>query len=770
MFELFLKYPKSTWQHAELVFASGWSTGLLLAAIILALLAIVVSLLRQNLSVGRRLFVGLLQAAVITIALLMLWQPSLKLEQMQPGENSVAYLLDTSASMLATDTNQQSRLQQAQALLNDASLTRSALFDSTVYSMDESLSVISPDSQSIVAGKRSAIADNLKTVLETVSDQSLAAVVLLSDGANNVGQQNSDWWQAIKAAGVPVHTVGFGSATISNDIELSDVAIDSEVSENSSVVARLQIQHNGFSQARVRVQAGEELLFADDIALNPQALTSLHSISFNSGQSGTRDLRFSIVPVDETGAAQFEENTINNRQQRVLEVGKSPKRILYVEGEPRWEYKFIRRALHGFNDVELVSFLRTSPNKFYRQGVKDASELADGFPKTREKLFVYDAIIIGSLEAAELSADQQANLRDFVSQRGGSLLMLAGRRGLGDGGWGRSAVAPALPVTLSARKNALDYERIRVPIQLSTQGVRTPWLNIVEPVINKELEAASSEATLQNIEQWAKLPEAGDVQSIGDVKLGATVLLTAQVGNRLVPALAWHRYGQGQSYVFGTSGTWRWQMGMPSDDQSHERFWQQFLSHVAAGALPPISFENTQAVYRDTPEVPVSVLLKQNDFTPVESGEVVVDVILPSGNTVATTLVADIDQPGRFVGSVATPEDGPYSVLVKTPTMGEAQVASEASEVKRWWIKESETAEHFGSALKREYLQRISAATGGRYLDASNGKELSEIIKLENSGLTREVLLPLWNLPLFFLALVFLKGLEWLLRLRWKRL
>ncbi len=757
MFELFLKYPKSTWQHAELVFASGWPTVLLWVAIVLAIVAIVVSLLRQQLSVGRRLFVGMLQAAMIAIALLMLWQPSLKLEQMQPGENAVAYLLDTSASMLSTDTNQQTRLQAAQSLLNDAALTRSALFDSTVYSMDESLSVISPESQSIVAGKRSAIADNVKTVLETVSDQSLAAVVVLSDGANNVGQQDSDWWQAIKAAGVPVHTVGYGSSTVSNDIELSDVVLDGEVSENSSVVARLQIQHNGFTKARVRVQAGEELLFADDITLNPQALTSIHSISFNSGEAGTRDLRFSIVPVDDTGAAQFESNTINNRQQRVLEVGKSAKRILYVEGEPRWEYKFIRRALHGFNDVELVSFLRTSPNKFYRQGVKDATELADGFPKTREKLFVYDAIIIGSLEAAELSADQQANLRDFVSERGGSLLMLAGRRGLSDGGWGRSAVAPALPVTLSARKNALDYERIRVPIQLSTQGVRTPWLSIAEP-------AAA------NLEQWAKLPDAGDIQSIGDVKPGATVLLTARVGNRLMPTLAWHRYGQGQSYVFGTSGTWRWQMGMPSEDQSHELFWQQFLSHIAAGALPAIAVENTQAVYRDTPEVPLAVVLKQSDYSPVESGEVIVDVTLPSGNTVAATLIADIDQPGRFVGSVATPEDGPYSINVKTPTIGEAQAGAGSAQVKRWWVKESGTAEQFGTALRREYLQRISAATGGRYLDASNGSELADILKLENAGLTREVLLPLWNLPLFFLALVLLKALEWLLRLRWKRL
>ena len=77
-------------------------------------------------------------------------------------------------------------------------------------------------------------------------------------------------------------------------------------------------------------------------------------------------------------------------------------RILYIEGEPVWEYKFIRRAIDDYPDIgiELPSMLRTTQNKIYRQGIKDPKELEDGFPTKPEDLFAYQGLIIGSVEAS----------------------------------------------------------------------------------------------------------------------------------------------------------------------------------------------------------------------------------------------------------------------------------------------------------------------------------------------------------------------------------
>jgi len=756
MFEFLFNYPSSTWRNAELVWQSGWPLPILLACIIFALIFIGITLLRHKLGIAKRFTIGALQAIAVVVALLMLWQPALRSESVQAGENAVAYLLDTSASMFTEDVGSKSRLINASDLLESNIEASSDLFDSSIYHVGDELALQKDpvDYGELAAadgGKRSAIADGLLRVLESVDDQALAAVVVLSDGADNVSQLSSDWWQSIKAAGVPVHTVGFGQTQVLNDVELSNITIDSQAGINTTVTARLQMVHNGFESVRLRVTSGEQLVHAETLQLDSELDQSLHTIEFNSGEAGVRDLRFSV------SADGSEENLANNVQSRVLNVVDQSKRVLYIEGEPQWEYKFMRRALHGFSGVDIVSLLRTSPNKFYRQGVQNGQELADGFPTTRDALFSYDAVIIGSLEAAELSTEQQANLRDFVSERGGSLLMLAGRQGLSDGGWGRSAVAAALPVKLNSSNTARDYERVRVTVKPTTQGLRTPWLQLED----------DGDA---NLLAWSELPQVNDVQTLGVVKPGSTTLLAVTHTTQTQPLLVWHRYGQGQSFVLGTSGTWRWQMRLPSENQWHERFWQQLLSHMVAGALPQLSLDNSQAVYRDAEEIPLAVTVRRTDFQPLEEAELSVNITSPSGKVITTSLTADIDKPGRFLGSIDATEDGPYAVSLSAPVSGEAQAGPEGRSIERWLIKESNIAEQFDTRLHREFLQRISAATGGRYLDASDQNQLEAVITAQNAGITRENILPLWNMPFAFLLLLLAKAIEWILRLRWKRL
>ena len=160
-----------------------------------------------------------------------------------------------------------------------------------------------------------------------------------------------------------------------------------------------------------------------------------------------------------------------------MQVEEQQFRVLYFEGEPRWEYKFMRRALDPDGDIRLATLLRVSPNKFYRQGLDAAEQLEKGFPTERSELFAYDALVIGSIEAATLSEAQLENIRAFVSERGGSLLMLAGPNGLGNGGWGQSAIADLLPTRLPA--SSIDSFSRRI----STPGPRCPkWPITRSPV------------------------------------------------------------------------------------------------------------------------------------------------------------------------------------------------------------------------------------------------------------------------------------------------
>src|SRR5581483_9160774 len=122
--------------------------------------------------------------------------------------------------------------------------------------------------------------------------------------------------------------------------------------------------------------------------------TQTESVLFNSGGAGVRNLEAVLEPLSN------EENLRNNRLVRVMNVDPRRPRILYVEGEPRWEYKFIHRAI-AFEDpsLRMVTILRTTQNKIYRQGTDTPEELKDGFPTKVEDLFAFDGLIIGSVEA-----------------------------------------------------------------------------------------------------------------------------------------------------------------------------------------------------------------------------------------------------------------------------------------------------------------------------------------------------------------------------------
>ncbi len=754
MFERLFNQPVSVWRDATLVFDSGWPLlGLpLAAAIILALLFL--ASLRQSISAARRVVILTLQSLVVLAALAMLWRPALEISVTEQGENAIAWLLDGSSSMAITDIDGDSRRDAMIDTLEREGLLDDTTFEHDIYSFGsalnpvESLDLLSEQAVS----ERTDIGSSLETLLDDLNETALAAIVLVSDGADNAAAMDAKWWQAVSVAGIPVHTVGVGSEVMQNDLEIRNVSMPAKSHVDAAIKASVVVRHSGTDTARLRVTAGRELLAAIDLNLPAGQNESVHDIKFSAGSAGVRQIEFSL------DSSMPESNTDNNRLPRMLDVQDRARRILYVEGEPRWEFKFLRRAVHDNDAVQLVSLLRTSPNKFYRQGVANAEELSEGFPDTEEKLFAYDAIIIGSLEAAELSATQQAALRDFVSVRGGTLLMLAGRRGLADGGWARSVTAAALPVELSRTLNSVTYQRARATVKPTLTGLRTPWLQF-------------DEDAAVNRDAWASLPEIADSQTLGTPKPGAVVLLEASgagLGNAQ-PLLVWQRYGRGHSVVMGTSGTWRWQMRLDSEDQRHEKFWQGLLKQLVQNTTPRLTLASDTPVIRDGDSAALNVIAYNADFSTVDQNSLSVDITRPDGSKETVTLNQRSDQRGHFAGSVLTDMDGPYSVSVSSPITGEAPSAAPVN-LERWLFRESGNAERYGTEQGKDFLERLASTTGGQYLTLDRADELPEILLDDNAALKRESRLPLWNMPALFLLILLAKGIEWLLRLRWKRL
>ena len=800
MFEFLFNHSLDVFQQASWLFARDWSVWLLLIAIAVALPVIIFSLRSQRKKFkdapGLLLVVAFFQWVALSTVLVMLWQPILEVSSTAPEDNAISVLIDNSTSMWSLDdgtaedeasveasasasdsaTGQipppESRLGRAiQAFSSDGVIEalqekftlRFSQFaqsgDATQIGSDTSGTATAIESlQDLSApGTRTALLQELGKEMRSAGERSPAGIVLVTDGGHNARSVDSEWWQSVSALNVPVYVVAAGQNSLPGDVELADVDIPGELIPGSSVPVRLsliydlptEIANTGASaQTVVRMFSGDDLLLVEDVQLPADRKRLTHTSWLDLPEESLLELRVELSDSITTSDGQrFNDRRMaNNTRHRVLPLAGQPRRVLYIEGEPRWEFKFMRRAISSFNGLELVSLLRTSPNKLYRQGVKDAAELQDGFPVSREALFAYDALIIGSLEAAYLSPEQQRNIQDFVRVRGGTLLMLAGRNGLADGGWGRSPVAQALPAGLNGALPSFSRERMFVAPTLL--GKQTEWLTL----------AASN---TDDAQAWDGLPEVADFQRLGDIKPGASVLLqtTGSTSQSSQPVLLWQRYGRGKSYVLATSGTWRWQMGLPAADQRHEAFWQGFMGELVTGVQSRLSVSTDQFEYLDSSSAKLTVDTRNAEFQPDSQQTPQVTIFKPDGSETTVAMQADRAIAGRAVADLDVQDVGAYRLEVSLGSQPDINAT-------RWFMRENNRAEDFGVRRNDALLQRLAASTGGAVLELDELSQLPQLMSAGGSLLVRHSELPLWNMPIFFLLIFVCKLVEWLLRWR----
>ena len=250
-------------------------------------------------------------------------------------------------------------------------------------------------------------------------------------------------------------------------------------------------------------------------------------------------------------------------------------KILYYEGEPRWEVKFLRRAVADDERLQVSVLQRTADNRFMRMDVDDADDLRDGFPTTRDGLFRYRALILGSIEAAAFSDTQLQLIVEFVEE-GGGLLMLGGSRSFGEGGWADTKIADLLPVEIQ-----LPAPGTAPPAAVEVQVSPTP-LGLTHPAT----QIGEDPGETQRL--FAALPPLSVVNQIGPVKGTGQMLLfgTSPEGNKTV--LAYQPYRLGTVLALTAQDSWVWQMHAditPDLDQVYTSFWRQTL-HWLADSVP----------------------------------------------------------------------------------------------------------------------------------------------------------------------------------------
>lgn len=747
MFEFLFKYPLAAFRKGEFALATGWPLWLLalLVALGCGLVAWLARRERSRLAAKPGLAVLALQCLSVALVLTLLWQPALVVQSLKSHQNVVAVLVDASRSM-AFGEDGVSRLQRSSRLLAEQVLPGlKERFRVRLYGFGahpERLESLAPEHWP-EPRPSSAVGESVLSVLRESTAVPLGAVVVVSDGSDTTQRFDRDLLAEIRQYNVPVHTVGVGRDRIAGDIELAAVRVASESLPQSRVSARMTIRHDGQRDlaTRVTVRDGSELLASRAITLRAGEPVRREWVDFGAGDAGVRNLSFSVEPVA------GEEIRENNTRRRVLDVPRGRRRILYAEGEPRWQYKFMRRAVHRDASVQLVTLLRTSVNKYYRQGVDTPEELEDGFPADEEGLFAYDALIVGSFEAAFFTPQQQVAMREFVSRRGGALMMLAGPNGLGAGGWHLSELVDALPSELVAGEESFQRERVKV--ELTTQG-REALVCRLHPDPGRSAEL------------WAELPELADFQRLGDLKPAAVPLLGVRHGRDLLPLLVRQNYGRGRTVILATGGSWRWRMSLPSDDVRHDTFWRQLLRSLVAASEGPVRLTSDRPEYADDSRMLLRAEVRGKDYRHANNAQVTAVVTPEVGEPLSVDLAPAASAPGVYEAEVEIAAAGAYRIEAAAYS-GDERLGADTLHVRR----ESGVAEFFRPERNRDLLVRLADRTGGRYWELGDAAQLPREIRFSQAGITAREVLDLWDMPALFLLLLALRGGEWALRKRW---
>ncbi len=691
---------------------------------------------------GRAVVLWALQCAMVALLLVLLWEPALSVTALRPQQNIVAVITDASRSMGVVDGSQ-SRQQEAIKLL-DSRLLKDlrSRFQVRLYRLGAGVERIQNADELRANQSATQIGKGLRQIADEAATLPIGAAVLLSDGADNSGGIDAGTLSELRRRRLPVNTIGLGRERLRNDVELDGFELPAQALVSSRLQAQVTIRQDGFNgrRAQLVLTAAGNVVASRDVVLQdvPQ---QIESVEFNAGSAGVKNIEAKLNPL------RGEENRQNNQLTRVLSVDDSKRRILYVEGEPRWEYKFLRRSLEDDPAVQIVSMLRTTENKIYRQGIQNPSELANGFPSKPEELFDFQGLILGSIESGFFTPTQQEVIKEFVDRRGGGLVFLGGRFALADGGYRVQPFEELLPVNLPQRKNT--FQRQLVAAELTDAGKQ----NLICRIEDDPEKSAN---------HWEVLPYLANYQDPGTPKPGAVVQLRMNVGGNRLPLLISENYGRGRTAVFATGGSWRWRMQQPAGDTSQETFWRQLLRWSVSATPSRVVASTPNAQLEDDGRVELRAEVRDSTYLPTSDAEVRANIIRPDGSAETATLRPEPLAQGVYSAEWNATRTGSYVAEI-TADRGGRELGRDVVTFRR----EDGVAENFHQEQNRELLEKLAAETGGRYYKAANARQLAQEISYSEAGITAREMKDLWDMPAVFLAVIALRSAEWLLRRKW---
>ncbi|MCP4594670.1 MAG: hypothetical protein GY842_28390, partial [bacterium] len=457
----------------------------------------------------------------------------------------------------------------------------------------------------VADGKSSRIGTAVEDAVSRYAGRPIAGVVVLSDFSWVEGSDPLEASARLKQRGIPVYCVGIGLPD-PPDVQVPRLIAPEVIFAGDKVPLRIQVDSRGYigDTAQLVVKVDDK-----EVATKPFALTGgsqfIELTYTPEMKSGTVKIETAVTPL---AGETSEDNNHVDHSMRILD---EKIQVLYVEGQPRWEFRYLRRVLlrdHRLN----VKFLMTEGDP----ALPDISDdyLAE-FPLEVSDALAFDLIILGDVDSSKFDARQLELMEKLVKEGGGSLLMIAGPLAAPTS-YLDTPIADILPVTASAGQWQPISDTAR-PV-LTEAGLISPSTAL----------AATADET---IEIWEKITPLHHIPPGVRAKPSARVLVTLPKEAETVqdyPLVAWGPYGAGKSMFVGTESLWR--MRLEAGSRDHGRFWSQTIKFLTLSRLlgqnKRISLETNRKSYGSGEEVLIFAKVLSETFEPVDQPSYTVTV------------------------------------------------------------------------------------------------------------------------------------------------
>ncbi len=741
----------------------------------------------------------LVGAAILLACLL---EPMGTMQRPKSQANIFGLLVDSSRSMQVAIEGVDPLDREAfqKALAEEAEWQRKLANDFRVrrYAFDGAIQPVDTYARLEYRGNQSSLQSTLETLKQRYAGRPLAGVLLFSDGqSTEPDAANFDW----KSLGFPVFPVRIGEMKNVRDLRISNISTKQSDFEASPVTMTASVTHNGFPKEKALVELldskskivqSQEVLLADD---GP----TLVEFRFRPEEPGVQGYRIeatlmsaerspnpssTTVPTSVSPSLKEEITLGNNVRYQVVDRGRGPYRILYVAGRPNWEHKFLRRALTADEEIQLASLVRIAKKEpkfsfrdikidssnplfsgfediseeekeqynqpvFTRMGITSSDQLKGGFPKDAEELFEYHAIILDDLEHDFFSQDQQSLLRQFVTMRGGGLLVLGGQESMRGTGFKNSVLSQLLPIY----GEDAQVEGATAPMaryQLTREGWLQPFLRTADTELTQK-------------DQIEKMPNFEVVNRTRDVKPGASILAEVALDEQTtVPALIAQRFGKGRTAALMIGDMWRW--GMHHDGPGEAplfQAWRQITRWLISDVPRKIEMRVERSAEGNR-AMKILVQAQSSDFQSLDNAKVELTIQKPKGEPIKAICEASPDRPGLYESTMVADDEGIYTAVANVI----AQDGTEQGSAHVGWVHEPSALEFQGLGENQDALKRIADSTGGEVIGLGDLESFVASLPSRRVPITETKIYPLWHQAWVLLLAVACLCAEWGLR-RW---